>query len=80
MRRLSGLIFAMVCGAFGNQWYLSRIRREITNLKSQGMPEEAYLLSLSRRGGTNLAASLGFFALFMAVMFAVFMALEMASG
>lgn len=72
-----GLITAFVCGVYGNRWYLTRCRKVVADLKSQGMPEGAYLQSLSRRGGTNIAASLGFFVLFMVVLFAVFFAWEM---
>ncbi len=71
IERLSAVAAAIVCGAFGNRWYLSRVRREITNLKSQGLPEEAILETLSRRGGTSIAASIGFFVLFMALIFVV---------
>jgi hypothetical protein len=75
--RLSGLIAAIVCGAFGNRWYLSRVRKEISSLKTQGMPEEAILETLARRGGTSLVASIGFFLLYMTIFFVVFAAIEM---
>jgi hypothetical protein len=75
--RITAVIAAAVCGAFGNRWYLSRVRKEISSLKVQGMTEEAVLETLARRGGTSLGAALGFFLLFMTITFVVFMAIGM---
>jgi hypothetical protein len=59
-----GLVASIICGAFGNRWYLSHARRAIAEVRSEGLPEDAYLQALARRGGTNLAASLGMFVAF----------------
>src|SRR5262245_40673220 len=48
---LVGLAAAIVCGSFGNRWYLSHARKVITEVRSQGRPEEEYLRVLSKRGG-----------------------------
>ena len=58
--KLVGLIAALVCGLFGNRWYLSHAHNVIAEVRSQGLPEEDHLRMLSKRGGTNLLASLGF--------------------
>lgn len=78
--RLGSIIISLICGTYGNKWYLSRIRSEIIELKSQGMPEDAYLQSLSRRGGTNLAAAIGLVTILMSAMIAVFLALDFVIG
>jgi hypothetical protein len=64
LSRLVGLIAAVVCGVCGNQWYLTHTRRVVAEVRSLGQSEDEYLRALSKRGGTNLAASLGFLALF----------------
>jgi hypothetical protein len=71
---LSAFGIAIVCGACGNNWYLARIRREINDLKLRRIPEQAYLLNLSSRGGTCISAALTSFALFFAVIFAFLVA------
>lgn len=50
----------IVCGTFGNMWYLSYTQKAIDGIRSQGLQEEAYLQSLSKLGGTNLSLSIGF--------------------
>ncbi len=73
--RILGLVASIICGGRGNRWYLSHARRAVAELRSQELPEDAYLDALARRGGTNIAASLGFFTLFMAAVFGSFLAL-----
>ncbi|MEA2561693.1 MAG: hypothetical protein QOH06_3197 [Acidobacteriota bacterium] len=68
--RFFGLIAGMVCGGFANGWYLSHTQEAITELRSQGLPEEAYLQALAKRGGTSTAASLGFIIIFLFAMLA----------
>jgi len=75
--RVVGLIASIICGVFGNRWYLSHTRRAVAEVRSQGLPEDAYLQALSRRGGTNLAASLGFFVAFLIAAFAAMFVLEL---
>ena len=78
--RLVGLIAAVICGACGNQWYLSHTRRIVAELRSQGLSEDDYLRAPSRRGGTSLAASLGFLALFIIAITGSLFALELLVG
>ena len=67
-----GLIAGMVCGGFGNEWYLSHTQKAIDEVRSQGLAEDSYLQALAKRGGTSYAASLGFLVLFLvAVLFIV---------
>ncbi len=53
----------IVCGACGNQWYLSHTKKAVAEVRRQGLAEADYLQSLSARGGTNIAACFAFFAL-----------------
>jgi hypothetical protein len=76
LNRLVGLIVAIVCGAFGNRWYLSHMRKAIADVRSRGLAEEEQLRELSKRGGTSLLASLGFFALYVVAIIVLVIALE----
>jgi hypothetical protein len=62
------LLVAAVCGKYGNRWYLSHATKAISEVRAEGLESEDLWQRLSRRGGTNLAASLGMFALFVAVL------------
>lgn len=62
--RFVGLVAGVVCGGFGNEWYLSHAQKVITEIRSRGLAEDAYFEALAKRGGTNIAASLGFLLLF----------------
>ena len=57
------LVVSLICGAYGNRWYLSHARAAVSEHSREGLPGDALLETLSKRGGTNLAASLGMFAL-----------------
>lgn len=61
------IVVGIVCGAFGNIWYLSHTRKVTDEVRSKGLQEEAYFELLSKRGGTNLKKSLGFFILFLLI-------------
>ncbi len=66
--RFVGLVAGIVCGGFGNEWYQSHAQKTIGKLRSQGLPEAAYIEALTKSGGTSIAASLGFFVLFILAM------------
>ncbi len=68
---LTGLAFGFICGGFGNGWYLTHARREIARVRSQRLPGEQHLRALSRRGGTNIAAPLGFLVTAIAVEYVI---------
>ena len=55
-----GLVAAIVCGAFGNDWYLSHSQKAITEVRNQALAADAHLQALAKRGGTSAAAALGF--------------------
>lgn len=60
---LEGLVYlatSIICGTFGNIWYLSRTRKGINEIRTQGLQDKAYFQSLSKSGGTSLGKSLGF--------------------
>ena len=47
------LVAAIVCGAFGNRWYLSYARKAIRKVRSHGLEEDAVAEALAKRGGTS---------------------------
>jgi hypothetical protein len=74
LARLVGFAVAIVCGCFGNQWYLYRARKVIADVRSQGLSAEEHLRELSKRGGTSLPAPLGLFAVSVVALVAVVLA------
>jgi len=68
---LCGFAFAIVCGIFGNAWYLAHTKRQIAQVRELGLTEEAYLRALARRGGTSFFGALGLFALFLVAIYIV---------
>ncbi len=68
---LVGLVAAIVCGMYGNAWYLSHTRAAIMQVRATGRGGEADLAELSRRGGTSVASSLGMFFLYLVAMFVI---------
>jgi len=74
--RIVGLVVGVVCGAYGNRWYLSHARRIISDIRSQGLPQDAVLRTIAERGGTNLPAAFGILLLYIAAIFVVFFVLE----
>ena len=71
-----GLVAAIICGCYGNQWYLSHARRVISEVSATGLQGDDLVRTLVKRGGTSFAASLGMFVLFFAVIVAVFIPLD----
>jgi hypothetical protein len=78
--RVVGIAVAIICGAFGNRWYLSHTRKGVAQLRVQSLPEDSYLQALSKRGGTNIAASLGCFIIFLVAAFLIVYLLDLALG
>ena len=75
--RVVGLVAAIICGTYGNRWYLSHARKVVSDVRAQGIEEHAAAEMLSKRGGTSLGSSLGFFLLYMVIIVAVFIVLEL---
>lgn len=69
--RTVGLVFSIVCGAFGNAWYFAHARRQIAEIRGRGLPDEAYHAALARRGGTSVLGTLGVLCLLIGVLFVV---------
>lgn len=63
MTPLICLLIGVVCGLFGNRWYLSHCQRVIQLVRAEGLSDEAQLRLLAKRGGTSLFASIGLFAI-----------------
>ena len=66
-----GLLVGIICGAYGNRWYLSHARKVISDVVAQGFEEQAALEILSQRGGTSLGSIAAFFLGFVVIAFAV---------
>jgi len=50
---LFGFILALVCGYWGNTWYLSHVKTIVDSVRSKGLAREEYYDELSKRGGTS---------------------------
>jgi hypothetical protein len=59
VERAVTLGIALVCGGYGNRWYLNHSLRQIADARAEGLQGEALMATLSKRGRTNLTASLG---------------------
>lgn len=66
---LVGLAAAIVCGAYGNRWYLAHATKVIMQVRAQELSGNAFMDAISKRGGTSIGAALGFFAVIVAVTF-----------
>ena len=63
--RFVSLVAAIVCGGFGNDWYLSHSQKVTTEVRNQALTADAHFQALAKRGGTSVAASLGFLLVFL---------------
>lgn len=48
------VLFSLVCGMFGNAWYLSHAQQKIAAARAQGMTGDRLLFTLRQQGGTSL--------------------------
>ena len=76
--RATSFAAALVCGMFGNQWYLSHARRVIRRSRAEHPDESIRLQVLAKRGGRSVWISIGFVVLAFAVMIGLLMALDVA--
>lgn len=58
--RFIALVFSIVCGKFGNSWYLAHATRQVAGIRALGRPEAEYYKALKRRGRPSMVALLGF--------------------
>jgi len=68
---LFGLAIWIVCGRYGNAWYLNHVKQRIAEVRARGLQDDDYFKELARAGGTNLPAAFGLFLLFIVVVSAV---------
>jgi hypothetical protein len=54
-----GLMANIVCGLYGNAWYLNHAEAVIAQTRREGMSGEQLLHTLSRRGGTSVLGLIG---------------------
>jgi hypothetical protein len=78
VERLVGLVASLICGTYGNRWYLSHARKRIAEVKVGDWDRESQLRRIARRGGTSVLGSLIVMTLFLVVTVAVFAAWEIA--
>jgi hypothetical protein len=72
------VLFCLVCGAFGNAWYLSHTERKIAMARAQGLTGDRLLFTLQQRGGTSLLMVFLVFGL--ALMFGIFVGILTAAA
>ncbi|MGK2882406.1 MAG: DUF2628 domain-containing protein [Mycobacterium sp.] len=65
------LAVSLVCGVYGNRWYLNHSEVAVARARHEGHSGEALTNVLSQRGGTSLLAVFAMLGLAMAVMFAI---------
>ena len=53
------LLVCLVCGLYGNAWYLAHTRGKIAAARKQGLQDEPLLIHLMNRGGTSLLSAFG---------------------
>ena len=51
---------AVVCGAFGNQWYFRHTAKLIAEARARALPDAELSQLLCQRGGTSVLAPIGF--------------------
>ena len=77
MDRVSSLIVAIVCGTYGNRWYLNHSNRRIAEIRDQGFDERRTAELLSKRGGTSIGAMLGIVFIFFVVIAVISLAVHL---
>ncbi len=63
--RLIGLAAAVICGVYGNRWYLGHARKVISEVRAEGMHRDAFFDRIAKRGGTSFGSAFGMFFLFL---------------
>ena len=70
------LLIPVICGAYGNRWYLSHARRVIAVVRRRLLERDIFLQRLANRGGTSLVSAIGVPVMCMNVMVIVLVLLE----
>jgi Protein of unknown function (DUF2628) len=76
----SALAPGVVCGAFGNRWYISHVTKLVARAYALGLGEEERLKELARQGGTRPLHAAAFFLLLVGLAWAGVQALEALGG
>ncbi len=58
MDRVLNFVPGIICGLYGNAWYLSHANRAISKVHAE-MPNDDVLDALAKRGGTSFVSALG---------------------
>ena len=53
------LLLALICGRYGNEWYLLHAAKLIDVVGEKGLQQDTFLETLSNRGGRSLVAGIG---------------------
>ena len=69
------VLASIICGLYGNAWYLSHATRIIADVRAQGYDDHQVLRILARRGGTSMLAAIGVSFLVFVVSFVIFLVL-----
>jgi hypothetical protein len=65
-----GKAVSLVCGAFGNRWYLSHVKHLVDATRATAPKEEQCLDTLRKRGGATIVGGLGLLAVFLVALIA----------
>lgn len=80
VERVVSLVVCVVCGRFGNRWYLQHVAAGVQQARSATSDEPSRLQYLVRRGGTSVLAAVAFFAAFVVVTVLALVGLEFLLG
>jgi len=61
------------------RWYLAHATKVIVQIRAQDLPGNTFMDAISKRGGTNVGAALGFFAACVALIFLACFVLKLCS-
>jgi uncharacterized protein DUF2628 len=71
------IVVAVVCGCYGNRWYLNHACDAVSKQSRECPPEDVLLGTLAERGGTSIAAAVWIFLLFVVLEFATVVPLDL---
>ena len=76
--RIATLVFSLICGSFGNRWYLYHAQQQIAKVHAIGLSREESQRRIAGRGGTSLLKALLFLFVLTALVVLVVIALVVA--
>jgi hypothetical protein len=78
--RLGSLVVCLVCGRFGNRWYLQHVAASVQRARTIALDEPSRILYLSKRGGTSMLAAIAFFTAFVVILVLAVIGFEFLVG